>query len=279
MMTRLLGVSRSGYYACRSRGPSERAKADERLGQEIEEVHRDSRRTYGSPRITAELRTRGHRISRKRVCRLMAQRGLRGTMKAKFRNRSQEPSGGASPNRLQRRFAVEVPDKAWVGDITSVMTGGGWLHLAVVIDLFSRRVVGWSAATHMRAELVVSALEAALGSRTPSSEGLMHHSDQGCQYTSHRFQAALAKAGLTGSMSRRGNCWDNAVAESFFATLKRELVSQKIFLTPQQARTSMVEWIEVFYNRQRRHSTLGYRTPVEYEDAYYAGELEVSCAA
>jgi putative transposase len=277
-MCRVLGVSRSGYYAWRTREPSKRARENEMLNQKIVEIHEQSRGTYGSPRVTEELEAHGFKVDRKRVARRMAELGLSGDLKPKFRNADSEPTAEIATNVLERQFGVDEPDRVWVSDITYVWTAVGWLYLAVVLDLYSRRVVGWAMADHMRAELVLEALSAALGSREPSDAGLLFHSDQGSQYTATRVREALDDAGITCSMSRRGNCWDNAVAESFFATLKREHVYRTIFLTREIATTSIAEWIEVFYNGQRRHSTIGYCSPVEYERTYYS-EIAASQAA
>ncbi|MFV8751175.1 IS3 family transposase [Nannocystaceae bacterium ST9] len=278
-MCKVLGVSRAGYYAWRDREPSNRSQENEILSQQITEIHHQSRGTYGSPRVTAELEARGFKTDRKRVARLMTKMGISGDLKPKFRKVDAEPTAELAPNLLERQFDVEAPDRVWVSDITYVWTVAGWLYLAVVIDLFSRRVVGWATADHMRADLVLEALSAALGSRAPSDEGLMFHSDQGSQFSAKRVRDALGSAGITCSMSRRGNCWDNAVAEAFFATLKREYVYRKVFVTHEQAKISIAEWIGIFYNGQRRHSTIGYCKPVEYERSYYAGELAASQAA
>lgn len=269
-MCNVLGVSRSGYYAWIEREPSNRDKQNEMLSHKIAEIHEQSRGTYGSPRVTEELEAQGFEVDRKRVARLMAKNGLSADPKPKYRNADAEPTAELAANVLDREFHVDEPDRVWVSDITYVWTAVGWLYLAVVIDLFSRRVVGWAMADHMRAELVLEAISAALGSREPSHDGLLFHSDQGSQFTATRVRDALDDAGITCSMSRRGNCWDNAVAESFFATLKREHVYRKIFLTREDATTSIAEWIEVFYNGQRRHSTIGYCSPVEFERMYYS---------
>jgi putative transposase len=279
-MCNVLGVSRSGFYAWRDREPSNRVKENEMLSKKIVAIHNGSRGTYGSPRVTEELEAQGFKVDRKRVARRMAEMGLSADLKPKFRNANSEQTAEIAANILERQFDVAEPDRVWVSDITYVWTVAGWVYLAAVIDLYSRRVVGWAMAEHMRAELVLEALAAALGSREPSSEGLLFHSDQGSQYTATRVREALDDAGITCSMSRRGNCWDNAVAESFFATLKREHVYRKIFLTREIAMTSIAEWIEVFYNGQRRHSTIGYRSPVEYERSYYSySESDASQAA
>ncbi|WP_146661261.1 IS3 family transposase [Enhygromyxa salina] len=278
LMCRVLEVSRSGYYASLTRAPSNRAKENELLNQQITEIFDESRGTYGSPRVTEELEAQGFAVDRKRVARQMAKLGLSADLKPKFRKADAEPTNPAAPNVLERRFDVDEPDRVWVSDITYVWTIAGWVYLAVVIDLFSRRVVGWASADHMRADLVLDALSAALGSREPSQQGLLFHSDQGSQYKATRVRETLDDAGITCSMSRRGNCWDNAVAEAFFATLKREYVYRKIFLTHEDAMTSIAEWIEVFYNGQRRHSTIGYCSPVEYERDFYAANTASQAA-
>jgi putative transposase len=269
-MCRVLDVSRSGYYAWRCREPSERDKANEALGAKIEEVHKESRGSYGSPRVHAELVAQGFEVSKKRIARIMRENGIVGRRKPKFRRTTD--SGHRLPvadNLLDREFAVDEPDTAWVADITYIWTSQGWLYLAVILDLFSRRVIGWSMADHMRTELVLNALSAALGSRMPSAAGLVFHSDRGSQYASNAYQKALDENGITCSMSRRGNCWDNAVAESFFSTLKTELVHNMLFLSRDSARNAIAEWIEIFYNGKRRHSSLGYATPLEAERRYY----------
>jgi transposase InsO family protein len=270
MMCRVLDVSRSGYYAWRDREPSERAKQNVELAAEIVEIHQESRGTYGSPRVHAELRERGFEVSRKRVEKQMRERGLAGRRRPRYRRTTDsnhhEP---IAPNIVAREFNVDEPDRVWVADITYIWTLQGWMYLAVVIDLFSRRVVGWSMAEHMRVELVLGALTAALGKRMPSAAGLISHSDRGSQYAAKDHRAALEAAGITCSMSRRGNCWDNAVAESFFATLKTELVHDVIFTSRGAAKTTIAEWIEIFYNGKRRHSSLDYLSPLEFERRYY----------
>jgi len=241
------------------------------LSQHIEQIHVTSRQTYGSPRIQASLATKGFEVSRQRVVRLMAQLGISARPRRKFRvtTDSEHPLPIAE-NILNRDFTTPEPDRAWVADMTYIPTSEGWLYLAVIIDLFSRRVVGWSMAEHLHTEVVLSALEAALGQRQPAEAGLLFHSDRGSQYASRYYQSALQQAQITCSMSRRGNCWDNAVAESFFCTLKTELIHPRIFSTRALARTVIAEWIEVFYNRQRLHSTLEYLSPVEFEQKYWS---------
>jgi putative transposase len=271
LMCRSLDVRRSGYYAWRRREPSRRARENAALSEAIREIFEDSRRTYGSPRVHAELVGRGHQIDVKRVARLMSEMGLAARRKPKFRKTTDSDHDlPVASNVLDREFEVDEPDRVWVGDITYVWTLEGWMYLAIVIDLYSRRVVGWSMADHMRTELVLEALTAALGTRTPSETGLLFHSDQGSQYAAHAYQQALDAAGIACSMSRRANCWDNAVAESFFGTLKTELVHNIIFTTKASAKFSVAEWIDVFYNGKRRHSTIGYVAPAEYERQYYA---------
>lgn len=281
LMCRVLEVSKSGYYAWRKATPSERAQKNEELEAKIEEIHADSRSSYGSPRVHAELVAQGFEVGRNRVARLMRSKGIVGRRKPRFRKTTDSNHTlPVADNVLDRQFAVDEPDRAWVADITYVWTQRGWLYLAVILDLFSRRVVGWSMADHMRTELVLDALSAALGSRLPSEDGLIFHSDRGSQYASGAYQEALDEHGITCSMSRRGNCWDNAVAESFFSTLKTELVHNVIFLTHDTAKNAIAEWIEMFYNSNRRHSSLGYATPLEFEQRYYEREeLELRRAA
>jgi len=241
------------------------------LSQQIQQIYQDSRQTYGSPRIHASLLTKGFRVGRQRVMRLMAKLGICARRKRPFKV-STTDSDHAYPvaeNVLNRDFTAPEPDRSWVADMTYIATAEGWLYLAVIIDLFSRRVVGWSMAEHMRTELVSTALEAALGHRIPGAAGLVFHSDRGSQYASTDYRAALELSDITCSMSRRANCWDNAVAESFFGTLKTELIDPVIFANRAKAKTVIAEWIEVFYNRQRIHSTIGYLAPVQFEEQYW----------
>jgi transposase InsO family protein len=264
-MCEQLEVSRSGFYAWSQRPESAHQQEDQALAAEVEKVHRDSRGTYGSPRVHAELRARGRKVSRKRVARLMEQQKLGARPKRRF-VRTTDSSHGlpVAPNVLERDFSPGQPNSTWATDITYVWTSEGWLYLDVVLDLFSRRVVGWAMSEHIDTQLVLCGLQMALEGRQPP-QGLLHHSDRGSQYASALYQQALADQGIQPSMSRKGNCWDNAVAESFFSTLKMELVYRTSFATRQQARSAIFEYIEVFYNRQRRHSTLGYLSPVDYE--------------
>jgi putative transposase len=264
-LCRMLGVSPSGYWAWRKRGPSARAQGDAQLTERIVAIHQASRGTYGAPRIHAELATAGMPCGRKRVARLMRQAGLQGCHRRRaFSTTRRDPAAEPAPDLVQRTFAASSPNQLWVADITYVPTGEGFLYLAVLLDAFSRRVVGWSMAEHLRTDLVVAALEMAVWQRHPS-EGLIHHSDHGCQYTSLRFGQHCQKVGIRCSMGSVGDCYDNALAESFFATLECELLARQTFRTRVEARTALFEYIEVFYNRQRRHSALGYRSPEAYE--------------
>ena len=272
-MCQQLGVSRSGYYAWKERPESERQKADEALAQEVEKVHQESRGTYGSPRVHAELRARGRKVGRKRVARLMNRRGLRARKRRRFvRTTDSRHNQPVAPNLLERDFSPGQPNSTWAADITYIWTLQGWLYLAVVLDLFSRRVVGWAMSQSIDRHLVLNALDMALQSRQPP-RGLLLHSDRGSQYASEDYQRLLAARGIQCSMSRKGNCWDNAVAESFFSSLKMELVHDADLATHEQARAALFEYIEVFYNRKRRHSSLGYLSPVEFELATLPGKL------
>lgn len=265
VMCEVLRVSRSGYYAWRERPHSEREQANRQLLRAIERIHAESRGAYGSPRVHQTLRRGGVSCGRHRVARLMREEGLRGKAKQRFRSiatkRSEMPS---APNLLARSFSAPAPDRAWVADITIVRTGEGWLHLAVVLDLFSRKVVGWATSERVQQAIALEALAMAIRRRRPEP-GLVHHSDRGGQYAAAAYQALLDRHGLVSSMSRPGNCLDNAVAESFFHTLKTELVYHEHYRTREAARLAIFEWIEGFYNRTRLHSTLGYRSPEEYE--------------
>lgn len=269
-MCRALGVSRSGYYAWRKRGRSARAEADARLRVDIRAAHERGRRTYGSPRVHRELRAAGIRCGKKRIERLMREDGLRARRPRRFRTTttdSRHPFPTA-PNRLERRFGVQEIqelDRVWAGDITYVPTREGWLYLAVVLDLASRRVVGWAMRDTLEAVLAIDALEMALQSRRPSA-GLLHHSDRGVQYACHAYRELLEAEGIQVSMSRTGDCWDNAVVESFFSTLEWELIGESHWRTRAEARTALFDYIECFYNRQRRHSSLGYLSPAAYEE-------------
>ena len=265
LLCRTLQVSRAGFYAWQGRPPAPRARADDRLGLEIAAIHAESRQRYGSPRVHAELADRGCRTSRKRVARLMRARGLVARRRRRFRvtTHSRHPFPVAL-NVLARQFDRPQPDRAWVTDITYIPTGEGWLYLAVLLDLCSRLAVGWAMSDRLTDDLTRDALGMALARRRPP-HGLLHHSDRGSQYASGDYQRLLAQHGIVGSMSRRGNCWDNAVAESFFATIKVELVHDAAWATRAAARAELVEYLEVFYNGQRRHSALGYLSPRAFE--------------
>ena len=262
---KLLRVSRSGFYAWEQRGPSPRKAADEKLGVHIAAIHEASGERYGSPRVHAELAAEGVAVSRKRVARLMAELGLESVRKRPYKATTDSKHAlPVAENVLDRQFEVDALDVAWVTDITYVWTAEGWLYLAAILDLFSRRVVGHAMSERIDRALVLDALRDAAGRRVPNV-GLLHHSDRGSQYASGDYQDALDDLGVVCSMSRKGNCWDNAVAESFFATLKTELVYTRRFATRAEAREAIFEFIEVFYNRRRRHSTLGYLSLVDFE--------------
>ena len=265
LMCKILGVSRSGYYAWLRRPPTERGAEDAKLSKMIIEIHHESRGTYGSPRIHAELVRQRIQVGRVRVCRLMRKHGISGRVRRRFKvTTDSDHRLPIAPHLLDRDFDPASPNMVWAGDITYIRTQKGWLYLAVVLDLYSRRVVGWSMANHMRASLVINAMQAAVGSRG-RGKSLMFHSDRGSQYASHDFRCRLRGLGITQSMSRVGNCWDNAVVESFFGTLKQELVLNSTFYSHEDARRAIHEYIEVFYNRRRAHSTLGYMSPAEFE--------------
>ena len=273
LMCRVLDVSAAGFYAWCGRGPSERARQDATLRVAIRAAHTESRETYGSPRIHAALRTDEQPLGRKRVARLMREDGLIPRRKRRFRTTTDSKhKHPVAPNLLARDFTAQQPNERWVTDITYVLTREGWLYLAVILDLFSRRVIGWTADGRIDQGLVAEALRQALNTRNPAL-GLLHHSDRGVQYAAHDYQRLLREHGIVCSMSRKGNCWDNAVSESFFATLKGELIDHEDYLTREQARASIAEYIEVFYNCRRRHSTLGYLSPVDYETAARRAKL------
>jgi putative transposase len=265
-LCRALAVSRAGFYAWLTRPISARARRDAELLERIRAIHADSEGTYGWPRIHAELRRRGVRASRKRVARLMRQAGLSGVVaRKKGRTTFRVPGVVPAPDRVARDFNPTEPNRLWAADLTEIRTWEGVLHLAVVIDCFSRRVVGWAMAEHRRAELVVEALEMAVWQRRPAL-GLVHHSDQGSQYTALLFGQACRDAGIDVSMGAKGCALDNAVCESFFATLKKEKLHRRSWPTRQDARHAVFEYIEGWYNRRRLHSTLGYRSPQQYEN-------------
>ncbi len=264
-MCRVLKVSRSGYYAWRTRPESPRTRANRRLVSEIRAVHEASRKNYGSPRVFEELRERGHTAGRHRIARLMRENGIRGRRRRRFRTTTQSNhSHPVAENVVERRFDVQTMNETWATDITYIWTLEGWLYLCVILDLFSRRVVGWSMDARIDQNLTLSALKMALGDREVKP-GLVHHSDRGSQYAAKAYRNVLVAHDIESSMSRKGDCWDNAVVESFFATLKVELVHDSVFVTREQACREIFDYIEVFYNRQRRHSYLGYLSPVNYE--------------
>lgn len=267
-MAAALEVPRSGYYRFLNVCLSPRAQTNQQLLVEIKKSHAASRQTYGSPRIHKDLRAGGHGCSRKRVARLMREAGIAAKMTKKFKVTTQADSKhSAAPNRLQQDFQAQGPNEKWVSDITYVWTLEGWLYLAVILDLFSRKVVGMAMSDRLKKEVVMVALSQALERRQVHSS-LLHHSDKGCQYTSKEFQDLLQEHGIVCSMSGTGNCFDNAVAESFFHTLKTEHIYFETYETREQAKQSIFEYIEVFYNNQRRHSFLNYVSPTEFEREY-----------
>jgi putative transposase len=258
LMCRVLAVSPAGFYAWQRRGPSARAHADTLLQVQVAAFHRRSRRRYGSPRIHRDLREEAG-------LRVMRAAGLVGTPRRRFRVTTQaNPRQAQAPNHLARQFAVPAPNRVWAADVTYLATAAGWLYLAVVLDLCSRRVVGWALSGRLDRHLVRSALGRALARRRPPP-GLLHHSDRGKEYTCGDYQAQLVQAGIVCSMSRRGDCWDNAAVESFFATLKRELVAEVLWTTHAEAEADLAEYLDGWYNLHRRHSTLGYLSPAAYE--------------
>jgi putative transposase len=268
-LARVLGVARAGYYAWACRPPSDRDRSDALLGEQIRQIHARSRGTYGAPRIHAELRLGlAIHVSRKRVARLMREYGLQGVHRRRRGGLTRRDAAATpAPDLVQRRFVPPGPDQLWVADITQQHTDQGWLYLAVILDAFSRRVVGWSMTDHLRTELVLDALEMAISQRQPPP-GLICHSDHGCQYTSFAYGRRLHASGLIASMGTVGDALDNAVAESFFATLECELLDRHPWPTRAGLRTAIFDFIEVFYNRQRRHSTLDYASPVSYEQQH-----------
>jgi transposase InsO family protein len=265
VMCRVLGVSESGFYAWRKRPTSQRQREDAQLRTQIRQVFTAHQGRYGSPRLQVELRDQGQSLSRKRVARLMREAGLCAKGKRhRVVTTRRDASHPVAPNLLQRDFTATEPNTKWVTDITYIPTAQGWLYLAVILDLYSRAVVGWSMSACCDEELVAKARPLALARRRPQA-GLLHHSDRGCQYTSRAYRQRLEQAGMVVSMSRKGNCWDNAAMESFFGSLKEECVGNTIYASHEQARLSLFEYLEVYYNRQRRHSTLGYVSPLIYE--------------
>jgi putative transposase len=271
MLCRMLGISKSGYYAWRGRPPSERRRQDAFLTEKIREIHSRSRETYGYPRVHAVLRSLGVRCGRRRVARLMRAAGLRGCVRGKKRRTTRrDPRAAPAPDLLRREFVAGRPNRVWLADITYIPTREGFLYLAFILDAHSRKVVGWSMAPHMRTELVVDALEMALWRRKPGA-GLIHHTDRGSQYTAISFGKRLAEVGVVPSMGRTGTALDNAMAESFIATLKTELVHRRRFPDREVAKSAIFEYLEGFYNLRRLHSALGYRSPADYEEATMEG--------
>lgn len=269
-MCRVLSVSRSGFYDWQSRPPSQRELTDRQLAIEIEAIWECSNRTYGSPRVHQWLRKQGFQVGRKRVARIMRENGWEGESgRRKVRTTIVDRGATAAEDLVGRDFNPAAPDVCWCGDITYLRTGEGWLFLATVIDLFSRRVIGWSVAEHMRTELVASALTMAVATRGGHLDGVIFHSDRGSQYTSADFGDLCADVGVVQSMGATGVCWDNAAAESFFGTLKRELAHRTRWATRADARRDLIRWIEGWYNGRRLHSSIGYNSPIEHENLYY----------
>ncbi len=265
MLCRMLGISPSGYWAWRKREPSARAKANAVLTERIVAIHTTSRQTYGAPRVHADLCATGIRCGRMRVARLMRAAGVVGCHRRRHVVTTvREPSAPLAPDCIERQFVAEAPNTKWTADITYVPTWAGFLYLAVVLDVFSRRIVGWAMAEHLRTELVLAALDMALWNRRPDP-GVIHHSDHGCQYTSVAFGSRCQEEGVVPSLGSRGDCFDNAITESFFATLECELLKRQTFPTHREARTAIFDYIEGFYNTHRRHSALGYLSPAGFE--------------
>lgn len=265
MLCRVLEVSRSGFHAWRGRPPPPRIRSDAQLAAHVVAVYTRSRKTYGSPRVHAELKAKGVRVGRKRVERLMRENGLEARRKRRFRKTTDSKhSSPIAPNVVARKFNVAAPDRVWASDVTAIWTLEGWLYLAVILDLFSRRVVSWATSANNDTSLALEALRAGLRSRRPRT-GLVHHSDRGSPYASADYRAVLRFHEIIASMSRKGDCWDNAVAESFFATLRAELVNHEQYATRDAASSSIGDYIESFYNVERRHSFLNYLNPIEFE--------------
>jgi transposase InsO family protein len=264
-MCKLLNVSRSGFYTWRKRPESPRSRENRALKDRIRVLHADSHGIYGSPRIHRDLKEAGVRCGKNRVARIMRDAGIRSRTRKKFKATTNSKHDlPVAPNLLNQHFSVEAADSAWVGDITYVWTDEGWLYLATLLDLFNREVIGWSASSRMTRQLAIDALQMALGKRNPG-QGLLHHTDRGSQYASAEYQRILKEHGMICSMSRKGNCYDNAVAESFFARLKSEWVNHQRYRSRAEAIQSLFYYIEIFYNRKRRHSSIEYATPQGYE--------------
>jgi transposase InsO family protein len=265
-MCQVLQVSESGYYAWCKREPSERKRGDEELGKRIEDAYSTNRQVYGSPRIHAVLKEQGVQCGRKRVARLMRERGISAkSRRRKMKTTESDHKNPVAPNLLQRDFTADAANTKWVADITGIETGEGWLYLAAIVDIYSRFVVGWAMGKERDEQLITNAAVMALARRRPEA-GLIHHSDRGSQYTSQGYQKLLHQYGILISMSGKGDCYDNALMESFFGTLKEECVERQAFKTRAEARNAVFEYIEVFYNRQRKHSSLEYASPSIYEE-------------
>jgi transposase InsO family protein len=267
LMCQVLDVSRSGFYAWRQRPESESAQRRSELVEQMKSVHSDfDMKNYGSPRMHEELVSRGHDVCENTVAKLMRDHGMRAARSRKFRvTTDSRHSLPVAENILDREFEQATPDRVWLADITYIWTREGWLYLACVLDSCTRKIVGWSMSERMEKGLVLDALQSAVAQRRPDTAALLHHSDRGSQYASHAYQELLREQNITCSMSRKGNCWDNAMMESFFATLKQERVYQEDYVTRAEARSSVFDYIERFYNRQRRHSALGHMSPEQYE--------------
>jgi len=277
MMCRVLKVSRSGFYAWLQRPVSHRDRRRIRVADAVEETFKRFKRRYGAPRVTFELNAQGIACSRNHVAALLRERGLRARSGKRFRYFPRvEGTTNLASNKLQQNFAATAPNRKWVSDITYLRVGRGWMYLAVVMDLFSRKIVGWALESHMRESLIIEALEMAV-SRRDTRCPILIHSDRGVQYRGHDYQAILKAHGITVSMSRKGNCWDNAAMESFFSRLKVELVYPESFKTVDEARPAVFEYIEVFYNRKRRHSSLGYVSPHEFEQQHQPLTVSTFC--
>ena len=275
-LCRVLQVSKSGYYAYLARGPSRRTRQDEALKVRIASIHQRSGGTYGSPRVYQRLRQEDFEVGRDRVARLMRQMQVFGKPKRRYRmTTDSDHDAPVAPNLLQRDFQAERPNQRWVTDITYVWTQQSWMYLAVVMDLFSRRIVGWAMRPHLQAELALGALRMALGRRMPEP-GLVHHSDRGVQYAAHVYQNVLHEHGIVCSMSRKADCWDNAVVESFFARLKTELVNRQSWRTARELKDAIGRYIEGWYNPHRLHSSLGYLSPNQFEQRYFSQQAQAA---
>lgn len=267
-MCRVLEVSRSGYYAWRDRGESLRSKTNRSVVIRIRAIHRESRRSFGSPRVADQLKKEGRAIGRHRVAKLMRLEGIQARKRRRYvATTDSAHDKPVAKNLLARNFEASAPNLKWVGDVTYIATSQGWLYLAVVIDLYSRLVVGWAMNEHIGGELSTRALSMACDRRGTTPAGLLYHSDRGVEYACEQFQQALREHHMVCSMSRKGNCWDNAPAESFFSTLKTELIQGRVYADHREAKTAVFDYIETFYNQKRTHSYLGYQTPVEFERA------------